>query len=663
MRITKLLGVSKMAEDNNKKKARERNEKAKSILKVTEVKTEDGAEHSTGAAAFVTFFNSLVDEVEKKAQKEADKPRYRFLEIMNSTGNRQEEVVGTPSISAILYSHEFVETVSELQERLKEYKYTVEIIENLDCKDVTQESRYFIRIRNNNGIYVDLDLFTYEQNIKNFSFNEQEFIENQIAKIVGSTTYETKEVAEYIVDYIAHIMYFRELYTLTYKKIGWDTYNWNSVGWIFKYDRIYSLLPIVNGGGQAAYTEDLEVCSMNSRREVEWVSTTIDLINNHEYCAMILGAGISGLVRQLLPYTKENNININIQGKAASGKSTICHYLLGIFGNPEKIEGSFTDTANSMEEIRARRPILPYVLDERMLKVENDTEKTKQQTILMDIFREYEGKVKERLGKQYEEERGERIYGPIISSSVRSVMDYVFKSDDLGQYRRFIEFNIGGKEDKLLFSGKEEADLIEEAAYKNYGFGVKVIVDYMLILLDEGNDIEIATVFINRYNALISEISEFLKSKQTDEITGLTDSSKRFALIILSYQMLRESLLYYYYNVDEYGTLDDDTCKKIVDIKSKCKDFVEFAQNKEIIKNLSWSILDIMTENLILKTKKAIISKNGRIYKMLSTVLSAGLFGIDGYIVTVECNSQARIPAFAKVALNTNLSKDSFLTF
>ena len=36
---------------------------------------------------------------------------------------------------------------------------------------------------------------------------------------------------------------------------------------------------------------------------------------------------------------------------------------------------------------------------------------------------------------------------------------------------------------------------------------------------------------------------------------------------------------------------------------------------------------------------------------MLSTVLSAGLFGIDGYIVTVECNSQARIPAFELVGL------------
>ena len=36
---------------------------------------------------------------------------------------------------------------------------------------------------------------------------------------------------------------------------------------------------------------------------------------------------------------------------------------------------------------------------------------------------------------------------------------------------------------------------------------------------------------------------------------------------------------------------------------------------------------------------------------MLSTVYSAGLFGIDGYIVTVECNAQSRIPGFELAGL------------
>ncbi len=36
---------------------------------------------------------------------------------------------------------------------------------------------------------------------------------------------------------------------------------------------------------------------------------------------------------------------------------------------------------------------------------------------------------------------------------------------------------------------------------------------------------------------------------------------------------------------------------------------------------------------------------------MLSTIYSAGLYGIDGYIVTVECNAQNRIPEFELVGL------------
>ncbi len=36
---------------------------------------------------------------------------------------------------------------------------------------------------------------------------------------------------------------------------------------------------------------------------------------------------------------------------------------------------------------------------------------------------------------------------------------------------------------------------------------------------------------------------------------------------------------------------------------------------------------------------------------MLSTVFSAGLFGIDGYIVTVECNAQSKLPRFELVGL------------
>lgn len=86
--------------------------------------------------------------------------------------------------------------------------------------------------------------------------------------------------------------------------------------------------------------------------------------------ALIISAGASGVFRQMLPFTKETNINMNIVGERASGKSTISHFVISLFGNPEALEGSFTDTENAMEMIRAERTVIPYVLDERMLRLE-----------------------------------------------------------------------------------------------------------------------------------------------------------------------------------------------------------------------------------------------------------------------------------------------------
>ena len=199
---------------------------------------------------------------------------------------------------------------------------------------------------------------------------------------------------------------------------------------------------------------------------------------------MFLGAGISGLLRQLLPFTKETNININIKGEPATGKSTIGHYILAIFGNPEMLEGSFSDTENAVETKRTQRPVLPYILDDRMLSMADQSEKMQKQKILLDVFREYEGKSKERLGKQYKDDSGNRTYGPVISSSVKSMMELLLQSEDLGQFRRFMEFDIGSKKSQLLFSDAEEAKKTEELAYKNYGYGVGIIVDYMLALLN-----------------------------------------------------------------------------------------------------------------------------------------------------------------------------------
>lgn len=624
-----------MASDSNKKSSRENNKKAQAVLEEKNVSV-GGTSYAKGSAAFVDFFNNMAGEAKRKAQKEADKPQYRFISSWNDETGCGNDSLLTQNTSE---AAETINAISGLQEKIYDMDYSVQIIENLDCINVTEESRYFIRIEHNNGVYVDIDLFEYEKKIKDFSFDENEYIAEQISKITGSVTEEVTQLAEYAVEYLSYILYFKSLYTMVYKKIGWEYYNWNTKGWIFKYDKIYSKIPLLHGRGLNKYTEGLQrVNDATGQKESEWVLSTIKLINNHAFDALIIGAGISGLVRQLLPYTKETNINVNIMGKPASGKSIICHYLLGIFGNPELLEGSFLDTENATEQKRVSRPVLPYVLDDRMLKLETDSEKVKQQKIVADVFREYEGKVKERLGKQYEDEAGNRTYGPVISSSVRSMMNYLFKSEDLGQYRRFMEFDVGDKHSKIIFSDAKEAKKYEEIAYKNYGIGIEIIVEYIFELLrDDGKDDSDAKKLIERFNGIDKLVAEALKEREEEErkkakengtnskVRNLGSSSKRFALIILSYQIFRESLIYYNYckmqevEFDELQEMVDEKREHVESYK-KSGTFEEYLENQTILKDSSKTILKILTDNLVDKVKK--INKELRDKQLYEYIMS-----------------------------------------
>lgn len=595
------------------------NKKAQDLIKEENVSF-DGKNYAKGSEAFVDFFNNMAGEAKRKAQKEADKPQYRFLSTWNDEDGCSNDSLLTQNTSE---AAETINEISDLQEKIHDMDYSVQIIENLDCINVTEESRYFIRIAHNNGVYVDIDLFEYEKRIKDFSFNENEYIAEQISKIEGSITKEVTQLAECAVEYLSYIIYFKSLYTMVYKKIGWEYYDWNTKGWIFKYDKIYSKIPLLHGRGLNKYTEELQrVKDDTGEKEIEWVLSAIKLINNHAFDALIIGAGISGLVRQLLPYTKETNINVNIMGKPASGKSIICHYLLGIFGNPELIEGSYLDTENATEQKRVSRAVLPYVSDDRMLKIETDSEKMKQQKIVADIFREYEGKVKDRFGKQYEDESGNRTYGPVISSSVRSMLDYLFKSEDLGQYRRFMEFNVGDKNSKVIFSDADEAKFYEEIAYKNYGIGIEIIVEYMFELLcGEGKDDSDANKLIERFNDIDKFVAKALNEREGEEykkakengtnsrVRNLDSSSKRFALIILSYQIFRESLIYYNYRkmqevkFNDLQEVPDEKCEHVESYK-KSGTFVEYLENQTILKDSSKEILEILTDNLVEKVNK-----------------------------------------------------------
>lgn len=457
----------------------------------------------------INAFSDISKEAEQAAEMEKSKPKF----IIQMQDYDLEQVLSK---------------LNTFQEEIEALGFEVLVLDDLEFKNASKGSKYTIRIQNNNGVYVETDLLEYKEKIKEWDFDEVSYISQLISKITGDTSQKTNRVGRIIAEYLSILIYYPERFTKIYTNIGWD-YLDNEL--IFKYDRIHSGQ---NYRSQCidSVAESLQPRKYDDDEKMQWVSFAISMMNYSTVDSLLFGAGISGLCRQLLSYTKETNININVVGERASGKSTIGHFIVSIFGDPSKLEGSFVDTTNKVDEIRAKRSVLPYVLDERMLRVEETNDRARKRAIVMDIFREYEGKVKERIGKQYSSISGERTCGPIISSSVRSIMDEIYDYADLGQFRRFIELKIV---DTDLFMNKDMAEEAERVANSYYGYGIELIISYLLEKIQNNNE-----YVEERFLDIKDMVNEYLSRF---DIKGIESSSMRFSLIILSYQILRESLL------------------------------------------------------------------------------------------------------------------------
>lgn len=431
----------------------------------------------------------------------------------------------------IEYGRYIEDVINHFEALIDELGFKVRLYENIDKVNVTKESKFNIKIEDSNGSYITIDYFKYREICLDFTANEVLFISDCLEKLVGNKELFDEELPEIIVGYLSYLIHFKEAQTKIYNTIGWSVYDEEI---IFKYDTIYSKSGLL-GECIAEYATALRPENYNQDDKLIWLETLVEVMNKSTVAALIISAGISGIFRQMLPYTKETNINMNIQGDRGSGKSTICHFVLSFFGNPEFLEGSFTDTDNAMEIIRAQRPVMPYILDERMLKVEGVSEENKKKTLLLDIFREYEGRVKERAGKQYDDVSGKRTCSPIISSSAEPMLTYVLDNSDLGQFRRFIEINLNGGE---LFQSGGTAETVEDVSYTYYGYGIEVLISYLFNYnFEDGEGVK------QLFDAFNIKIGEILKNKEVSEnVIGLTSSAKRFALIVVSYQMLLNAL-------------------------------------------------------------------------------------------------------------------------
>lgn len=588
---------------------------------------------------FIESLKAMTLKINKdvEAEKLKNKPAYRNLN-MDYRFRKDIEKFG--------YTIDIVEKVRKLEEIDKQnfdklekildlYNYEVEIINDLDCKDATSQTKYVIQIMNYDNMKVEFDLVEYFNNIREYEFDEVKFILKQLAKIEG-TGKNLNELADAIVGYIAYIMYDKDNYILTYNNMGWDRYNGEL---LFKYDELISCNDKFRGRMKNPIGTDLGISKEDYESRIElWVKTAKNVISN-PCAALIVGAGVSGVVRSLLPYTKENNININIFGRAGSGKSTIEHFILGIFGKPMMLEGSFIDTDNSIEEKRIKRPILPYVLDDRMLKLQGETCKIQARTILMDIFREYEGKVRERYGKSYDESRL-RTYGPVISSSVESMFNVMYDSDvaDLGQYRRFIE--IGIDDGKLkLFDNNEDAEKAEQVAVKCSGIGVYLYVNYIMQLVkDSGND---TSVIEKRYISIKERLDERLRKLEVkNNLRGMVASSQRFSLIILSYKLLYE-MLYLKENSgkkDQSQDIEEILLENLLSKYDRVSNMHNLkGSNENVIKFVTGCSRFKQVDSIKKKDKLDMLESNGKIY---------GVYTLKNNQIEIILDSRYRLAQF-----------------
>lgn len=533
-----------------------------------------------------------------------------LVSVLNKLSKKIDKDIAEKEEKVFIYNPDSKKGYGQCRSEIEKYKaiiedfgYDVDVQEHIEINNITEESRFFICISDDNGTKIEIDLFVYKEIILDYNISEYEYIEKTIERMSGGKFEGIEELISAIVSYLSYVCYFKEAQVKVYNKIGWMKYNNFNV---FKYNIIYAPIDAQIHGECISDLKDSLVPAEDSEADLRrWVDTAVELMNYSTVVSLTIGAGISGVFRQILNSSKERNINLNIFGSPGTGKTTVTDFVLSIFGKPEDLQGRFFDTENAAEVIRAQRAVIPYVVDDRMLKLRGKSETAKGNELLIAIFREYDGSVKERLGKQYEETSGQKTYSPVISSSVESMLDTLFSEgiDDYGQYRRFIEIEIQKKD---LFIDSFHAEKVNDVATTCYGYGISLLINYIL-----DNGLENEAKVKKTFDIFNESIKEGLQEVEKNEhLTGLQASSQRFALIVLSYWLFRQTLIQAYLSVS---------------MKTR-----EIEKAEKMITDRTDDIIEKLIDNLVEKTKlvKERINVAKNILKMVNDHKSLFYVGI-----------------------------------
>lgn len=391
-----------------------------------------------------------------------------------------------------------------------DYGIQVRLIEKIDVKD-TSLKKFYIRLTDKNGNYIELDLLDYQKKIYDFTEDEEETLKNKIVDLKGVYDGNTMKAASDIAKYISLALKYKEYFWYQYDRLGWDDiYIDNVCHKIFKYNTIYSRNDLKIQGfcdrDWSSYLEPHGPGDEEGSEEIKWSNRfywyviMAQVFTGRPIPDILLSVGASGVIRDLLTPNKETNLNVNIVAPAASGKSTLENVILSFYGRPDYLMGTFSDTDSAVDEIRGIRNVIPYVVDDRMLKVQTNGDTKKAYTLLMDIFREYNGKEKSRIGASNNISLS--ASGAVISSTTQSILKVIneqYEGYDYGQSRRFIEFELQPED---MFKDAELAEVSNNMAHVCYGYGIQQMIETILLI---DNCVE------------LSEILKLYKDKKIDD--------------------------------------------------------------------------------------------------------------------------------------------------
>lgn len=474
------------------------NGRAKDLLSIFEINTYDDSKEPVS----VTLVEAL-----HKIQR--DDQEYDPVELRNKVPSLRFADMADDNLSKVHEDEK--KTLKEYATSIwTDYGIQVRLIEKIDVKD-TSLKKFYIRLTDKNGNYIELDLLDYQKKIYDFTEDEEETLKNKIVDLKGVYDGNTMKAASDIAKYISLALKYKEYFWYQYDRLGWDDiYIDNVCHKIFKYNTIYSRNDLKIQGfcdrDWSSYLEPHGPGDEEGSEEIKWSNRfywyviMAQVFTGRPIPDILLSVGASGVIRDLLTPNKETNLNINIVAPAASGKSTLENVILSFYGRPDYLMGTFSDTDSAVDEIRGIRNVIPYVVDDRMLKVQTNGDTKKAYTLLMDIFREYNGKEKSRIGASNNISLS--ASGAVISSTTQSILKVIneqYEGYDYGQSRRFIEFELQPED---MFKDAELAEVSNNMAHVCYGYGIQQMIETILLI---DNCVE------------LSEIIKLYKDKKIDD--------------------------------------------------------------------------------------------------------------------------------------------------